>query len=271
MAVISREGMEHFYFRPDGDQFIPLELAQSDWNAKQMHGVAVSGLLARGAEHALAELGRSDMVPARFHVDLFRPAAMVPTTVEASVLRNGRRIVLIDSVLRQEGDLVARATASFLLPADVPTGQVWSSSDRAVPPEYDRPNDTTPMLLSDEPWSPDFGAHQNAGRHGMWQTAIPAVRGDEPSPYQAVAQLADITNLICNWGASGVEFINTDVSLALVRRPTGMALGVRATDRLESRGIAVGTAELFDRDGTLGTATITAVVNNLRALDFSGA
>ena len=58
--------------------------------------------------------------------------------------------------------------------------------------------------------------------------------------------------------------------LALVRRPVSTSVGVRATDRLEHEGIAVGTAEIFDRSGTLGTATITAVVNSLRAIDFSG-
>ncbi|MFM9376952.1 thioesterase family protein [Gordonia sp. VNK21] len=269
MALITRDDMEHHYFEPDGELFRPLSLAKSDWNPQQMHGVAVSGLLARGAEHALAGLGRSDMSPARFHVDLFRPAAMAPTSVEATVLRNGRRIVLIDSVLRQDGEQVARATASFLQTAQAQTGTVWSSDDRATPPDQDLPPESEPMVASENPWSVGFAGHQNAGRHATWQTAIPAVRGDEPSPYQAIAQLADITNLICNWGSAGVEFINTDVSLALVRRPDSTSVGVRATDRLEHEGIAVGTAELFDRSGPLGTATVTAVVNTLRTIDLT--
>ena len=49
-------------------QLVPLPLAQSLWRSDQMHGVAVSGLLARALELAVDDAGRSDLVPARYHV-----------------------------------------------------------------------------------------------------------------------------------------------------------------------------------------------------------
>jgi hypothetical protein len=47
-------------------------------------------------------------------------------------------------------------------------------------------------------------------------------------------------------------------------------LGLRATDHVASDGIAVGTAEVFDRTGTLGTATVTSLANTRRTVDLRG-
>ena len=58
------------FFKADGDQLVPTEMAQSMWDANQMHGVAVSGALARALERQVADLGRHDLRPARLTVDM---------------------------------------------------------------------------------------------------------------------------------------------------------------------------------------------------------
>src|SRR5690349_11197248 len=105
-------------FTLEGDQLVPGEIARSMWSTEQMHGVAVSGALARGLEAKLAEIGRTDLIPARYTVDLFQPAKMAPCTVVTEVIREGRRLALIDAALMQGDVRVARASCIFLLPTE---------------------------------------------------------------------------------------------------------------------------------------------------------
>lgn len=257
------------------DVFDPQPLAQSLWSSDQMHGVAVSGLLARTLETEVATTGRSDLVPARYRVDLFRPARMAPTTSRATIVRQGPRLVLLDAVVEQDGKVVARASATFLVPSTTPAGAVWSSpEDRPTPPPLElAPDDVehhVPIFASDAPWSDNFGDHQNAGRHQTWHLAVPTVLGEPCTPFQAVASVADATSMVTNWGAGGVEYINTDIDLALTRAPRGISIGLRASDHVVHDGIAVGVAEVFDRDGTIGTATVVSLGNSRRTVDLSG-
>lgn len=260
------------FFRRSGDHFEPLQLAESMWGRGQLHGVAVGGLLARAVEEAVEDAGRTELVPARFHVDLFRPATMQPTYTSASIVRSGPRLALVDAQVLQAGKPVARATASFLLSTAAPGGKVWSSAERAdlppasVVPESSEPR--VPFFASDNAWSDNFGEHQNSGRHAVWHTGVPMVAGERPTPFQAAASIGDTASMVTNWGSNGVEYINVDYSLALSRRPVGVEIGLRALDHVAHDGIAVGTAEVFDRAGTLGTATVTALSNARRTVDF---
>ena len=75
--------------------------------------------------------------------------------------------------------------------------------------------------------------------------------------------------MVTNWGANGVEYINTDIALTLAREPAGIEIGLAATDRVERDGIAVGTATMFDREGPLGTVIVAALANARRTVNFA--
>jgi hypothetical protein len=248
---------------------VPLPPALSSWGERQLHGVAVSGLLARALEEALTRIGRTELVPARYNVDLFRPALMTETTASATLVREGPRLVLLDAVVEQGGTRVARASAIFLRPTSTPGGEVWSADDRPVPPEVTAPagEPASFLLASDKPWSNVLTDHNNSGRHQLWYAPVPVVLGEEITPFQAVASAADNASMVANWGTSGVEYINTDISLALSRRPTTASVGLRAIDHIAADGLAVGAVEVFDRAGPLGVATVTALANRHRATD----
>ena len=259
-------------FTLDGEHLVPSPIARSMWSHDQIHGVAISGALARGLERQLAEIGRTDLHPARYTVDLFQPARMAPCTVETVVVREGKRIGLIDAFLMQGEARVARASCIFLLPTESPTGTVWTPDDHPAPPPEEVAPATeeprVPFFASDAPWSQKFPDHQNAGRKQTWQTGIPIVDGEEGTPFQSAASIADATSMVVNWGTEGVQYINTDITLALARPPVGREIGLLATDRVEQDGIAVGTVEVFDRAGSLGTAMVTALANSRRPVDF---
>ena len=261
------------FFTRAGDTLVPAPLACSMWSDDQMHGVALSGALAWAAERRLVEAGRTDLRPARWAVDLFKPARMVPCTLTAEIEREGRRILLIDVILTQEGERVARGTATFLKPSTSADGAVWAPTDHASPPPLDVVAPATdeprpPYVRSADVWSQNFLEHQNADRKTSWSTAVPVVPDEPLTGFQAVAASADGASLVCNWGTHGVEYINTDITLTLAREPDGTEIGLLATDRVEQDGIAVGTASVFDRTGPLGTVMIASLANTRRTVDL---
>ena len=262
------------FFTRAGDDLVPTPLACSMWSDDQMHGVALSGALARAAERRLTETGRTDLRPARWVVDLFKQARMQPCSFTTEVVREGSRICLVDVTLLQGETRVARATATFLKPSESAPGDVWQPDERPVPPpvevapETDEPR--VPFLRSSAGWSQDFTQHQNADRKASWSSAIPVVPDEPLSPFQAVAAAADGASMVTNWGTRGVEYINTDIALTLAREPVGVEIGLLATDRVEHDGIASGTTAVYDRAGALGTVTVAALANARRTVDMGG-
>lgn len=270
------------FFRRTPAGFEPTPIAAGLWSPDTIHGVAASGLLAKAMEEELSASGMEagSLVPARYHVDLLRPARMVVTRVRVRTVRTGSRLALLDAELLQDdpsaetGEVVcSRASATFLRSTTSTQGLVWGSHDRGTPPplefapETDAPH--VPWFRSKKGWSQTFSDHQNAGRHATWQTALPTVAGERMTPFQAVASIADATSMVTHWGAGGIEYINTDISLALARLPQGIQVGLRTLDHVSCDGLAVGTAEVFDRSGTIGTATVTALANTRRTVDLS--
>lgn len=261
--------MDLCFFTADGETLHPTDVARSLWSENQMHGVAISGALARGMERAMT---RDDLRPARWTVDLFMPATMDPATVETTVLREGSRLALVESRFVQEGQMRARATAVWLKPSEDPDGTVWRSDDLPTPPPTDVVAPMTgpdiPWFSSETGWSQDFKAHQNSGRHENWTYVVPVVLGEDPTPFQAVAAVADSTSMVSNWSNKGVQYINTDITLSLARLPHGLEIGLRAEHWTGQDGIAVGVCTVHDRDGVIGHSMVTSLTNSRRTVDF---
>ncbi|MEJ2890344.1 acyl-CoA thioesterase domain-containing protein [Actinomycetospora aeridis] len=274
-------GQPAAFFRVDGGLFVPLPRATSGWGgpdgAGQLRGTAVSGLLARAAERAAHELeGAERFRPVRWTLDLFRPGAMVPSTAQATIVRGGRRLRLIDAVLLQEGTTVARATLLLLATGGPSSGTTWAGplpDTPEAPPADLEPDPVEPILYrSDDGWSDDPRAHTNDARKAVWFPAAPLVEGEDPTPFEHVAVLADAANLTSSWGTRGVEFINADATLTLTRLPAhGEGVGMIATSRVESDGLATGTTTVFDRHGPLGSAVVSTLANGRHAVDPSRA
>jgi len=273
MARDHRDPSTFGLFRREGDQLIPQDMARSLWKADQMHGVATSGALGRAVEQAALERGRDDLQPARFTVDLFRAPSMNACTTRSEILREGPRILVVDAEMIQDGEAVARARALFLKPGETPSGTVWQSEDIPQPPPLevapisDDPH--VPFFFSDAGWSQNFALHQNAGRKQMWQTTLPVVTGEETTPFQGLAGAGDSTSMVVNWGSQGVQHINTDITISISRLPVSREVGLSALAWTAHAGIATGTAVLFDREGPLGTSTVTSIGNAKRSVDFT--
>lgn len=248
--------------RPQGALLHPQEVARSGWNGGTvLRGSAVSGALAREAERALGD-ATDQLRPARWTLDLFRPAGFRASAVSSTVVRHGRRLALVDVEMTQDGVRVARATAQFLKGGTPVHGRTWSrpATVCAPPPEV-RPETTEPRLYYSDGvgWTGSPLRHQNADRKQTWHFPVPVVAGEQPTPFQQAAMAADFVNMVSNWGDNGIEFINTDVTLSLVRLPEETGVGLVADQREEHDGISVSTAAVVDRLGTIGSATVTAL------------
>src|SRR5262245_28377580 len=101
------------FFRAEGGLLVPLGAASSEWGGSNgrghLRGTAVSGALARAAGRAADALeGAEGFRPVRWTLDLFRPGAMAASTTEATVVRGGRRLRLVDATFRQDAKTIAR-------------------------------------------------------------------------------------------------------------------------------------------------------------------
>lgn len=240
-----------------------------------MHGVAIGGAVARALEMTLNGIDRGDLRAARYNVDMFKAVSMtLPCEFRGRVVREGPRIALIDAELIQDGEPRCRATGLFLKPSENPDGELWTPEHDLAPPPPEAADESDerkpPVFYSEtEGWSSDFMQHQNGSRKIVWQTALPVVEDEEVTPFQAACSAADTVTLATNWGAQGVQHINTDVVLSLSRAPYGRELGFAALTRSETDGIASGSCVVYDRRGVLGSAITTSLANARRTVDFT--
>lgn len=246
-----------FYTRtPQG--FAATPAARSPWNHDRLHGRIVCGLLAHGLEQAH---GDAEFLPARLTVDLYRLPEYGLITVETRLVREGRRMKLVDAEFLCDGVGAARASCQFLRLSENAPGQVWT------PPLWDAP---PPSALP----PPDPGGPGPIGlsaiipgdgpRRRWFKETHALIAGEAMSPFVQVAMSADITSGVANGGEAGVGYINSDVTLYLHRLPRGDWIGYEAVDHGANDGVAVGSCRLYDLEGHIGAASICGLAQVLR-------
>src|ERR1700733_15652608 len=93
------------FFVTDGKDYVPTRLARGPWGPS-ISGNYIGGLLGRTVEQQVDD---ADLQPARLTVDLLRPVALQPLQMQSSVVRDGRRLRLVDAGMTQDDVIVARA------------------------------------------------------------------------------------------------------------------------------------------------------------------
>ncbi|MEU0543863.1 acyl-CoA thioesterase domain-containing protein [Nocardia sp. NPDC005978] len=258
------------YFDVLGDGVEPTRFAASQWSAAQVVGPALCGLMARQLE---LEHATDGFTPVRLTVDLFSAARFEHTTLPTVRVRDGNRIRVADVNVVQNGKIAARASAVLLRPSEQPAGELWHREREPVPPSLELaptgPEPKIPLFSStaaQDDWSSVPTEHENNARKRTWQNPIRVMTGEELSPFQRVAMVAEATSMMTNWGDGGIGFINTDMTLAISRMPQGYEIGVEADSHFSERGMAVGVATLFDRLGSFGNCMVTSVSNAARQI-----
>ena len=247
-------------FIPDGDHFLPTELTRGGWSDLAQHGSPPSGLLAAAIE------GVSTVAPmqvARFTIDLFRPVPLEPLRVETHVLRDGRRIQVVEAILRH-GDLeVGRATALKIRTTEVELPDVEQEAwEQPPPPGAGNPiedfwtfatnlprfhRDAVEILSIDDSFT-RFGPGLS-----WFRLKHPVIDGQETTPFVRLATLADMSN--GNSQALDPEaylYVNPDITLYAHRLPVGEWVGMRSAAHQHRSGIGLADTRVFDETGPLG-------------------
>jgi acyl-CoA thioesterase len=265
MTIEDSAIMPEAFFTVDGDSYVPGPITTGPWGAA-LGGQNVGGLLAWAIERSGVDPG---LQPARFTVDLLRPVLLEPVQVHTSVLREGRRIKLVDGTMLQQGQVVARASALFLRRSDHPEGEVWSAP--VTMPPLPAEGDDFPIEMPFFIWgygatldgSPGIAAgewEQSHSQKSAWTRLFrPMVHGHPLTPFTRLAFVGDITSSLTHWGTGGLRYINADYTVTASRLPDGEYLGLAAQSHYGTHGVATGSATLFDRYGPIGTSSALAL------------
>lgn len=243
------------------------------WGPNSLNGPAVCALATYAAEEAHT---REGWLPARFTLELFKSARRVPTSTSTEVLRDGRRIRVVQVRIHQHesddaaGTLVAQGNVVFLKQSTNPPGARWSRPAEPIPlPQSTGDDQFTWFSDTENDWSQDMSAFQNSNRRRMWSNPIRVLPDDRLTPFQRAVISAEATSLATNWGEGGIGFINCDLTVALSRLPIGERVGVESDAHLEDSGVSAGTAVLFDEHGQYGIGMVTAIDNSHAMIDFT--
>jgi hypothetical protein len=256
------------YFRrigTDGDAqlFASTDHTRSNWTPEIQHGSPPLALLTKAIEEIMSD----GMRIGRLNLDILGAIPVTEVRVQAKVDRPGNRIALLSAEMSAERPdkpprVVARVSAWALVTSDTAD----AATDR-YPPLVEGP--TAPLELhwrdaggyiDSVQWRPQY--NKSAGATVYWISPKANLVDDEPTTaLQRLAMVVDSANGV---GAAidpqKFIYMNTDTAVHLHRAPNGSDFAVRARGSIGPDGIGVTTAELFDRDGFIGTSAQTLLV-----------
>jgi hypothetical protein len=252
--------LDAFYER-DGDAFVPSELTRGPWDPGAQHAGPPSALLGRALE-------RDGWFVGRITIEVLRPVPLRPLTVATELVRPGRNVELAAATMSAAGSdprPIARALAWRLridggvepLPDDPPPPGPAAGDERGFFPTGQEVGYHTAM---------DYrflaGAFTEAGPASVWmRMRQPLIAGEPATPLQRVLTAADSGN-----GVSAALdyrehlFINTELTVHLVREPAAEWVHLDAVTRVGPHGVGLSETVLSDERGRLGRAAQTLLV-----------
>jgi hypothetical protein len=248
------------FFLPDGDdRFIPTPACAGPWDPKSMHGRVVIGLLGQEIER---RHGSADYMPARLTVDMYRLPDHSPVQVTTRVVRDGKRIKVIDAEFFSNGVSMARATSQLLLRTENPPGQVWTPPTwtAAKPADLPPPTDVRAGMRGMWAVRPIEGAMGTIGPRKIWISELrELVDGIPLTPFTRVAVSSDFASPFANAGDQGLRYINSDVTVYLHRLPVTEWIGYEVVNHGATDGVAIAECWLYDEQGPIGSSSVTAL------------
>ena len=245
---------------------MPTEHAASPWGPITIHGGASAGLMVSLMEE---QFPTDTMQLTRLTVDLFRPVPMALLEPRHRIIRDGKRIKVLEVSLFHEGQEICRSSAlivarrDIVLPAHArlatapPQKMVDAFSQEALiginAISKAKGIEYPPGLHTLIPLKPIF-LNLGVGRGCSWVRLPLNVReGVENSPVVSVATLSDFSNGFAQLYLSPEQgFINADITLNLHRMPVDDWIVIDAHARAQDNGIAMVEAVLYDQSGMLG-------------------
>jgi hypothetical protein len=250
--------------------FIPLQnqvfratdFTRGPWNIQQQHAGPPIALVAHAIQAAADAHGLGHM--ARLTANLLRPVPIADIEVRVQEDYVGRNTGHFSAVALADGKELIRATALFQREADVALPEILPGHPLPLAPQP--PADSKPERM---PFPHDLLGYPDlietrlaAGRMFGGPSAVwfrfrhPLVAGHTPSPYERVAVAADSGNGISAvLDISDYLFVNSDLTINLLRRPVGEWICLEARTQLSALGGGLAESALYDEVGLIGRAT----------------
>ncbi|MFP5461619.1 MAG: thioesterase family protein [Gammaproteobacteria bacterium] len=242
-------------------------LTRGPWDPGHQHAGPPIALVCRAIEQAAHQHGLTHI--ARLTANLLRPVPIGHLIVE----------VMTDYVGRNAGHFSAH-----LMSGDKDVARFTALAQRETPLELPQelaghPLPMAPLAPGESPVANFPFAGRQVGYADLVETRLargsfwngpcavwfrlrhPLLEGEQPSPYQRVAVAADSGN-----GVSAILdyerylFVNSDLTINLLRRPVGEWICLDARTCLGSDGGGLAESALYDERGFIGRATQSLAV-----------
>ena len=242
-------------------------LTRGPWAPQHQHAGPPIAMVCRAIEAAAHEHGLTHI--GRLTANLLRPLPIAELEIEVVTDYAGRNAAHYSARLWGQGKELARFTALAQreIELTLPAGLDGHPLPQAPRPPADCAVQRMPFrqrmtgyadLVENRVASGEFFRKRCAA---WFRLQRPLVDGETPSGYQRVAVAADSGN-----GISAVldfaqySFVNSDLTINLLRQPVGEWICVDARTLLSPNGCGLAESQLFDEQGLIGRATQSLAV-----------
>lgn len=255
-------------YLPDHGGFIATVCTQGAWDPNAQNGAAVLTLFGHVVEDIPTLV---PMALSRMNVDLVRPVPIGRRfVVDSTILREGKKIQLVELTVTADGTEYARARVLRLRTEDI-------SERPALPPSTEAPNPVHQLQRPDEvrPFAreggPGFlrGIEMRRARRGdgdafgYWvRLLVPVVAGEPVRVTSRQTMAVDFANCIgVPLELSMASTINPDVTAHLLRPPVGEWIAIVGDTWFgHDTGRGISLATLSDDEGVFGVASTSQLV-----------
>jgi acyl-coenzyme A thioesterase PaaI-like protein len=258
MRIPTCEPQFRYLFDFADKHYIPTSLTVSPWDRDSLNGLAINALVAHLAEKAETP---APMVISRLVTDILKPTRMAPVSTRVEVVREGKKLQLMQVELLQDGVPTVRTSALRVRIGESPTTPfpVHKLAPEGLPPLSSGRSGIGPIAET----RLEAGGLELIGPGLVWSKMNgDIVPGTAISPFVHAAMAADYgsgTSSYVDWRQW--SYANVDISLHLTRMPEGPWLRVYAVTESAGNGTAVVDTRLSDERGEFAHAHQTLFID----------
>ncbi len=247
-----------------------------------MHGGSICGLLGWAIEVELrkncTDSYLEQLLCTRLTVEILSGVPVSELAVLAQIIKIGKRTATVDAQFWQTDDpaktVLARATSQWLM-TNLSSVNAFSDEHRRALRTAYRAEDNVPAMpnVANDPTAggnleyprPGFnvdavelrsvsGSTEDPGPGVVWvRLAQPLVAGEQPSKFAHIATLSDMGAAV-GWDNTpdGGSYINTDVTLQLLRMPIADWVLFESSTISVGNGTAANHTSIYDEVGKVG-------------------
>jgi Acyl-CoA thioesterase C-terminal domain len=249
------------FYEPDGELLVPSGLTRGPWDPGAQHAGPPSALVARAIER---HEPRERLRVGRITLEILQPVPLAPLSVSVKLVRPGRSVELLEASLSgPDGELI-RARAWRVQASDLRLDE-----HEPPPPGPDAGAEGEFFATGQEVGyhtAMDFrfveGAFTEIGPAVVWlRMRVPLVAGEPTSPLARVLVAADAGNGVsATLDYRRFVFINTELTVHMLREPDGEWVCLDAVTRLGAPGLGLAESVLSDERGRIGRGAQTLLV-----------